>query len=102
MLSVSVPPFTTTQNIKTSVLPTEPLEKCREGQRHFDQERRQLPANDKAARRGLSWNLTNVPLHPDVAGDGVFEREFDLVGGTETVVCPLFMAKTARAKADHR
>jgi len=61
-------------------LPTEPLEKCREGQRHLDQDWRQLPANDRAVRLGLSRNLARVLLHPDVSGDGVFEREFDFVG----------------------
>ncbi len=50
--------------------------------------RKNRPENDKATRLSLSRNLARILLHPDVAGDGVFEREFDFVGGTETVVCP--------------
>ena len=46
------------------------------------------PANYKAGPPSLSRNLARILLHPDVAGNGVFEREFDFVGGTETVVCP--------------
>ena len=61
-------------------MPTGPLEKCCEGQRHLDQERRQSPANFRATRPGLSRNLASILLYPDVPGDGVFEREFDFVG----------------------
>ena len=39
-----------------------------------------LPANDKAARLSLPRNFADSLHHPDVTGDGVFEREFDLIG----------------------
>jgi hypothetical protein len=39
-----------------------------------------LPVNGKAARLNLSRNFADSLLHPDITGDGVFEREFDFVG----------------------